>query len=89
MSLKITVGITAYREGDWLRECWNSVLKQTYNSWNVVLILDGGADQKTTEIFNSIVHPNLQKKKNTWRIKVPIHLDMKPYKLQMKVGMYI
>lgn len=63
MSLKITVGITAYREGDWLRECWNSVLKQTYNSWNVVLILDGGADQKTTEIFNSIVHPNLQKKK--------------------------
>ncbi len=29
----ITIGITCYREGDLLRECWESVLAQTDDRW--------------------------------------------------------
>lgn len=32
MSL-ITIGITCYREGDWLRECCESILAQDYDRW--------------------------------------------------------
>ncbi|OAD21530.1 glycosyltransferase, partial [Candidatus Thiomargarita nelsonii] len=57
----ITIGITAYREGTWLQECWNSVLSQTFKDWEAILVLDGGADVKTKTIFDSIAHPRLKK----------------------------
>ena len=57
----ITIGITAYREGDWLAECWASVLSQSDDRWDAVLVLDGGADQRTREVFNSLDHPKLRK----------------------------
>ena len=41
----ITIGITCYREGDWLRECWESVLAQTDDRWVAVPI----SLQKTPE----------------------------------------
>jgi len=36
----ITIGITCYREGDLLRECWESVLAQTDDRWVAVLELN-------------------------------------------------
>jgi len=51
---KITIGITAYKEGEYLLEAWNSVLSQTDNSWEAIMVLDGGADVKTQRIFNNI-----------------------------------
>jgi hypothetical protein len=35
----ITIGITCYKEGDWLRECWESVLAQTDDRWEAVLVI--------------------------------------------------
>jgi glycosyltransferase involved in cell wall biosynthesis len=58
----ITIGITCYREGDWLRECWESVLAQTDDRWVAVLVMDGGADDKTREVFASLEHPKIVKK---------------------------
>jgi len=60
-SPSITIAICCFREGDWLRECWDSVLSQTDNRWEAVMVLDGGADAKTTSIFNAIEHPRLRK----------------------------
>jgi len=58
---KITIGITCYREGDLLRECWGSVLAQTGDRWEAVIVMDGGADEETREVFESIEHPRLRK----------------------------
>jgi glycosyltransferase involved in cell wall biosynthesis len=60
--IRITIGITCYREGDLLRECWESVLAQTDDRWFAALVMDGGADEKTREVFASIEHPRLLKK---------------------------
>lgn len=57
----ITIGITCYKEGDWLQECWESVLAQTDERWEAVLIMDGGADEKTREVFAQLEHPKLRK----------------------------
>lgn len=59
--VKITIGITAYNEGDYLCEAWSSVIQQTDNRWNAVMILDGGADKETQRIYNNIEHPFLKK----------------------------
>ena len=59
----ITIGITCYKEGDWLLECWQSVLEQTDDRWEAVIVMDGGASQRTREIFNSLDHPKLRKYK--------------------------
>lgn len=57
----VTIGITAWNEGDWLREAWQSVLDQDDNGWNAFMVLDGGATSKSEQVFNSIVHERLTK----------------------------
>ena len=58
---KITIGITAYKDSDYLEMAINSVLNQTSSNWNGVLVLDGGSDQKTKKIFDEFKHPKFQK----------------------------
>ncbi len=57
----ITIGITCYAEGEWLLECWESVLKQTDDRWTAILIMDGTTHQRTREIFEQLEHPKLHK----------------------------
>ncbi|WP_437736614.1 glycosyltransferase family A protein [Sorangium sp. So ce1335] len=57
----ITVGITCYAEGDWLLECWESLLAQTDDRWEAVLVMDGTEHRRTQEIFASLEHPKLRK----------------------------
>lgn len=57
----ITIGITAFNEKEFLLEAWNSVVNQTDNKWEAIMILDGGADIETQEIFESISHNSLKK----------------------------
>jgi len=57
----ITIGITCFSEGDWLRECWESVQSQTDDRWTAVLVMDGGANERTREVFEQISHPRLLK----------------------------
>jgi len=57
----ITIGITAFNEGELLAEAWQSVINQSIENWNAVLILDGGGDLKTRKISESIHHPRLTK----------------------------
>ena len=61
----ITIGITAYNEGNYLLEAWDSVLNQIDNRWEAVLVLDGGADSNTCHIFDNISHSFLRKIKLT------------------------
>ena len=57
----ITIGITVFNEGKLLYEAWDSVLNQTTDNWEVVIVLDGGGDRKTRKHFELIEHPNLKK----------------------------
>jgi|GEM_PF-1308248 len=57
----ITVAITAWREGHWLKEAFESVLGQTEQGWELVLILDGNSDPDTQKVFESLSHPRLRK----------------------------
>ena len=57
----ITIGITAFNEKGFLLEAWNSVLNQTDNNWEAVMILDGGAGRETQNIFDNISHNSLRK----------------------------
>jgi glycosyltransferase involved in cell wall biosynthesis len=58
---RITIGITCYREGEWVRECWESVLAQTDDRWEAVLVMDGTDHQATREVFARLEHPRLRK----------------------------
>ena len=57
----ITIGITAYNEGLYLQEAWDSVVNQIDDRWKAVLVIDGGADKKTREILDNIVDKSLTK----------------------------
>ena len=57
----ITIGITCFNEGDWLLECWESVLAQTDDRWVAVLVMDGEASVNTREIFERLDHHRLRK----------------------------
>jgi glycosyltransferase involved in cell wall biosynthesis len=57
----ITIGITCYSEGDWLVECWESVLAQTDDRWEAVLVMDGTTHLRTRQIFEQLHHPKLLK----------------------------
>ena len=57
----ITIGITCHSEGDWLRECWESVLAQTDDRWEAVMVMDGTTHARTREIFAALEHPRLRK----------------------------
>ena len=59
--MKMTIGITAFNEGELLAEAWESVINQTSDNWEAVIILDGNCNKKTKQIFNSIQHPKLRK----------------------------
>jgi glycosyltransferase involved in cell wall biosynthesis len=57
----VTVGITAFGEGEYLQQALDSVTSQSTSRWNAILILDGGSDKITEEIFSQIQHPALKK----------------------------
>jgi glycosyltransferase involved in cell wall biosynthesis len=57
----ITIAITCYKEGDWLLECWDSVLTQSDDRWIALLVMDGTTHQRTREVFQRLEHPRLRK----------------------------
>ena len=60
-AIKITIGITAYNSGKYLQEAIQSVLDQKSNNWLGIIILDGGSDNKSKEIFENFNHNKFQK----------------------------
>lgn len=60
-SALLTVGITCFREGPWLSECWESLLAQRDDRWAAVVVLDGGGDDATRAVFEGLDHPRLVK----------------------------
>jgi len=57
----LTIGITAYNSHKYLMDAINSVIGQSSDQWLGVLVLDGGANKKTTNIYNNFEHPKFEK----------------------------
>lgn len=52
--------IANYNNGVFLEECINSVFKQTYTNWEIVIVDDGSEDPLSTEIYNKFdTHPKI------------------------------
>jgi len=47
----ITVDITCYREGEWPRECWESVLAKDDDRWGAVPVMDGEVNAATRQVL--------------------------------------
>ena len=50
----VTIGITAYNEGQLLKYAVESVLKQSSSDWELIIVLDGDASIETKNIFKSM-----------------------------------
>ena len=57
----ITIGITAFKVSEYLEEALDSVINQTSNHWKAILILDGGNDLSTINVFKNFDHPQFIK----------------------------
>ena len=61
--LKISVGITAYKNSKYLIEALDSLINQSTDNWECIFVLDKGADKNTQKIFNKFDHPKFIKYK--------------------------
>lgn len=50
---KISIILTAYNRPEYLKECIDSVISQTYPNWELIIMDDNSSDVKTREIINS------------------------------------
>ena len=57
----LTIGLTAWREGEDLRDAFASVAAQDDDRWECVAVLDGGADTATRRVFEALEHPRLRR----------------------------
>ena len=62
-NVKISVGITAYKNSKYLIEALNSLINQSIDDWECIFVLDKGADKKTQRIFKKFDHPKFIKHK--------------------------
>lgn len=51
---KVSVIMPCYNDGKYIKEAIASIKKQTYPSWELIIIDDGSDDEETKEIINSI-----------------------------------
>ncbi len=64
----ISIGITAFNEGNLLLRAWKSVESQSDSNWKAYIVLDGNATPETEAIFDSIEDHRLTKIKLTKNI---------------------
>lgn len=50
----VSVIMPCYNDGKYIREAITSVKKQTYSSWEIIIIDDGSDDEETIKLINSI-----------------------------------
>ena len=57
---RVTVYIATYNYGKYLRQAVNSVLQQTYDPWELIIIDDGSTDETKEVLANFTGHPKVR-----------------------------
>lgn len=52
---KVSIIIPCFNHGAFLKEAIDSVTKQTYSNWEIIIINDGSTDSETISILNALV----------------------------------
>lgn len=53
MTNKVSIILTVYDKPEWLNECIDSVINQTYQNWELIIMEDNSPDKKVIDIINS------------------------------------
>ena len=57
---KISVIMPCYNDGKYIMEAIDSIEKQTYQNWELIIVDDGSDDEETKRIINEIQNPKIK-----------------------------
>lgn len=60
MSPKVSVLLTVYNKPEWLKECIDSVVEQTFEDWELLVLEDNSPDPRVREILESYTDPRIR-----------------------------
>ena len=61
MSPKVSVIVTVYNKPQYLRECLDSVVNQTYQNWELIVMEDNSPNPEVKEILDTYTDPRIKK----------------------------
>lgn len=57
---KVSVIMPCYNDGKYIMEAIDSIVKQTYPDWELIIVDDGSDDEETKRIINEIQNPKIK-----------------------------
>lgn len=57
---KVSVIMPCFNDGAYIQEAIDSVLKQTYQNIEIIIIDDGSDDENTKKIIDELSHPKIR-----------------------------
>src|SRR5215213_6636466 len=60
MSPRVTIVIPCFNLGEYLADTIDSVLAQTFQDFEIIVVNDGSTDERTNRIISDLSHPKIR-----------------------------